>query len=191
MANPYFEKIFSVPIHSCIVDNLDKVTQEIDQSIDSMKFSMIENWGSTHYLSDVSFEEDAIKKYNLNNLWNEINLNLHTYCNEINFTPTDYYIKSWFSLFKKNNYAHVHDHSGSDISGVFYYKTNGNDGDLVFYNNNPWFKMSRCYVNYDQSWTHKPVVGKLLLFPSWLQHGVKTNETDDTRISFSFNINFT
>ena len=60
MANPYFEKIFSVPIHSCIVGNLDKVTQEIDQSIDSIKFSMIENWGSTHYLSDVNFEEDAI-----------------------------------------------------------------------------------------------------------------------------------
>ena len=191
MSNELIEKIFSVPIYTCVIDNLDEVTQEIDGCIDKMKFSMREEWGSTHFLSDINFDEDVIKKYHLNKLWSEIDKNLHTYCNHLNFTMTDYYMKSWFSLFKKNNYAHVHDHSGSDISGVFYYKTNGDDGNIVFYNNNPWFKMSRVLVTYDPSWVHKPLVGKLILFPSWLQHGVTTNETDNTRISFSFNINFT
>jgi ectoine hydroxylase-related dioxygenase (phytanoyl-CoA dioxygenase family) len=31
-------------------------------------------------------------------------------------------------------------------------------------------------------------VGKLLLFPGWLQHSVKKNKTDDLRISISFNL---
>ena len=36
----------------------------------------------------------------------------------------------------------------------------------------------------------KPKVGKLLLFPSWLEHGVHINHTDHERMSVSFNINF-
>ncbi len=185
------EKIFHVPIYSCIIENLDEVTNELDECIKKIEFKGVNDWGRTHLLSNINFDEDIIRKYQLNKLWSEIDKNLHTYCDDINFTMTDYYMKSWFSLFEKNNYAHVHNHSGSDISGVFYHKTNGNDGNIVFHNFNPYFNMSRCYSNYFQSWEHKPVVGKLLFFPSWLHHGVTTNETDDTRISFSFNINFT
>ena len=191
MSTYNIEKIFDIPIYSCQINNLENVTHELNSCIDNIEFNMKEEWGQTHFLSDVNFQEDSIQKYKLSNLWNEINISLHLYCNEINFKITDYHMKSWFSLFKKNNYAHMHDHSGSDISGVYYHKTNGNDGDLVFVNTNPYTKMSRCFNNYSPSWTHKPSVGKLILFPSWLQHGVKTNETDYTRVSFSFNINFT
>ena len=189
MIDPNIEKIFDIPIYYATINNID-VINEIESNIDQIKFSMIESWGQTHYLSDTTFETDTLRKYNLNNFLDEINENLKIYCENINFKMSDYYIKSWFSLFKKNNYAHVHDHTGSDISGVFYYKTNGDDGDLVFHNINPYIKMSRCYINYNNSWVHKPSVGKIILFPSWLPHGVTTNKTDDTRISFSFNINF-
>ena len=39
-------------------------------------------------------------------------------------------------------------------------------------------------------WEHKPEVGKILLFPGWLKHGINTNNTDNIRISLSFNICF-
>ncbi len=32
-----------------------------------------------------------------------------------------------------------------------------------------------------------PEAGKLLMFPSWLEHGVPQNTTDEERISMSFN----
>ncbi len=65
MSNELIEKIFSVPIYTCVIDNLDEVTQEIDGCIDKMKFSMREEWGSTHFLSDINFDEDVIRKYRI------------------------------------------------------------------------------------------------------------------------------
>ena len=41
-----------------------------------------------------------------------------------------------------------------------------------------------------QFWNDEKVIpekGKLVLFPSWIYHGVRPNDTDDTRISLSFN----
>ena len=35
-----------------------------------------------------------------------------------------------------------------------------------------------------------PTEGELILFPGWLDHGVQTNDTDDERVSVSFNIRF-
>ena len=34
------------------------------------------------------------------------------------------------------------------------------------------------------------MVGKLLMFPSYLKHGILRNQTTDTRISISFNVFF-
>ncbi len=33
-------------------------------------------------------------------------------------------------------------------------------------------------------------VGKMVLFPAYLDHGVTTNETKEDRVSLAFNINF-
>ena len=37
---------------------------------------------------------------------------------------------------------------------------------------------------------YTPKEGKILLFPGWLEHGVKTNLTDNVRMSLSFNVYF-
>ena len=77
------------------------------------------------------------------------------------------------------------------ISGVYYYKTNGDDGDIFFECPVPTIGSSFCYFNnYCNRWIHKPEEGKILLFPSWLKHGISKNETDETRISISFNLYF-
>ena len=72
----------------------------------------------------------------------------------------------------------------------WYYKTNKEDGYLYFQTPNPYLEGSLCYTNQGHRWKHSPQEGKLLLFPGWLKHGVTTNETEDTRISISFNIIF-
>jgi uncharacterized protein (TIGR02466 family) len=35
-----------------------------------------------------------------------------------------------------------------------------------------------------------PEIGTMIMFPSWLEHGVKQNMSDAERISFAFNMEF-
>jgi len=119
-----------------------------------------------------------------------IDHHLRVYCSELNFPIRDYELNTWFSLFKKGNYAHIHNHGLADISGVYYYKTNGKDGKIFFESPNPHFDTSRCYFWKGYRREYDPEEGHILLFPSWLRHGVETNQTDDVRISLSFNIKF-
>ena len=38
-------------------------------------------------------------------------------------------------------------------------------------------------------WWYTPQDNVLILFPSWLKHQVETNQSEEDRISISFNIN--
>ena len=61
------------------------------------------------------------------------------------------------------------------------------DGDIFFEPPFPQMKQSKVFYQHSASWDHIPDPGKLILFPGWLPHGVKTNTTDTDRISLSFN----
>jgi uncharacterized protein (TIGR02466 family) len=184
------EPTFSTLIYASFVDNFNAIKDELDGIIDTINFSYRGQWGRTHLLSNVDFEGCLIEQKKLIFLSNEIDKHLRNYCNELHFDYKDYKMISWASKFNPGDYAHIHEHGDADLSGVFYYKTNQNDGDLVFTSPNPFLKTSKVFSNIDLSWIHKPVEGKILLFPGWLPHGVKTNETEQTRISISFNIYF-
>ncbi|WP_407681162.1 MULTISPECIES: putative 2OG-Fe(II) oxygenase [Pseudanabaena] len=49
---------------------------------------------------------------------------------------------------------------------------------------------SRFYV-YLCLATYKLRIGSMLLFPSWLGHGVETNMSEESRITIAFNIGMT
>ena len=80
------------------------------------------------------------------------------------------------------NYPHIH---SGDLSGVFYLKVPDNSGNIVFIN--PAQRSERQTIRVSNREIHvKPLV--CLLFPSWLEHYVKPNESEENRISISFNI---
>ena len=93
-------------------------------------------------------------------------------------------------MFKKGNYAHIHKHGFSDISGVYYYRTNGSDGDIFFETPVTETGCSKFWSNHSLTFNIAPEKGLIILFPGWLSHGVRTNTTDNQRISLSFNINY-
>ena len=93
-------------------------------------------------------------------------------------------------MFQKGNYAHIHKHGFSDISGVYYYRTNGSDGDIFFETPVTETGCSKFWMNHSLTFSIPPEKGLILLFPGWLSHGVRTNTTDNQRISLSFNINY-
>ena len=93
----------------------------------------------------------------------------------------------------KDEKHHRHHHPNSVVSGVFYFNCIENDS-IVFYNNLSRFstfeiEVSEYTLLNSHSYTYPVYSGKLLLFPSQLEHEVLKNNnlTPKTRISLSFN----
>ena len=87
-----------------------------------------------------------------------------------------------------------HIHPNSLFSGVYFIKTPPNSGNLMLYDPRPGIQMSMPSRKKEQLkselWRevhYEPVAGRCIMFPSWLWHEVKPNESNDIRISVSFN----
>tara|TARA_E500000331_G_C17055907_1_gene626063 strand:- start:175 stop:777 length:603 start_codon:yes stop_codon:yes gene_type:complete len=185
---------FSTPIYLSEIkgSTFDNVQEEISSCIDKLDFNMNDDWGKTHFMSDINFTEHMFGKHSLTHLMDAIDRHLKRYMKEIGYEPMQeyHYDSSWVALFEKGNYGHIHDHGAVDISGVYYHKTNGKDGNIFFESPNTNLASSLPFSHLSNSMTCEPKEGRILLFPGWLKHGIKMNETDDTRISLSFNIYF-
>jgi uncharacterized protein (TIGR02466 family) len=184
------EELFPTPIYASIISNVDEVQQEIDAVYDKVKFNEPpKHWGKTHKLS--STDTNVLDDLSLEKTKATIINAVSEYCNFLQHKVRNYRMESWFTSFSNGEYAQMHEHGFADISGVYYYKTNGEDGTLFFENPTGQSLSSLLYhKKYAVRWEHKPIVGKLLLFPAWLKHGVTTNITDSHRSSLSFNIFF-
>ena len=179
--------LFPTPIYKSIISNFSEVQSEIDNCISDINFEMVEGWGSTHYLSDPNFKSSFIHEKKLNNLEKAIDFSLNEYCG--NYGSYDI-IKSWATLFKRGNYAHIHAHGEADLAGVYYYKTGTLEGDPSFFFCTPVVGSEASIFWGEQRLSMRPEEGTMLIFPGWLRHGVTTNDTDNDRVSISFNIVF-
>ena len=103
----------------------------------------------------------------------------------------------WFNINKKGSYNTKNVHANSDFSGVFWLKAPMNSGDIVF--DSPHnFSSFMERISYTEKFKNdtgctdryffNPIEGKMLIFPSSLEHEVQPNESDEDRISVSFNI---
>ena len=188
------ERLYPTPVYYNIIKNSQVINYHIDKVIDKVDFQMNDNWGMTHYLSTDFMKgrrSNIIKDLGLHKIKKEIHNHLREYCNELEFEMREYEVESWFSKFEKGNYAHIHNHGEGDISGVYYYTTNGDDGDLFLESPNPHLGLFKCYSDkWSERRVFKPMEGKIVMFPGWVKHGVTTNMTNNTRISLAFNIFF-
>ena len=172
-------------------DELRNVQSEIDNMIDVLSFDKaLSTWGKT--VQTTSITEDIISKHSLSYFEKSIMKNVHNYCDKIFFKQSRKvsFRTSWLTKNSKYGYTHMHNHTSTDITGCYYYKTTGKDGNLYFYNPNLAATSSYLMGGLPSYIDIEPVVGRLLLFPGYLLHAVKTNETDDERISFAFSITF-
>lgn len=100
----------------------------------------------------------------------------------------------WANANGEHAYNNVHNHPNSLLSGVYYVQAEANSGDLLIFDprRQAWV-MQPEFVERNQlnSSVHTipPEVGRLIIFPSWLDHGVHPNLSGTDRISMSFNIN--
>lgn len=101
----------------------------------------------------------------------------------------------WANVNPKYASNKIHDHANCLFSGVYYLKTPPNCGNLMFYDPRPARTFYKPLVSNFTAYTadavaHTAEAGLLLIFPSWLSHGVEPNLSDDDRISISFNYVF-
>lgn len=86
----------------------------------------------------------------------------------------------------------THCHPNSFLSGVYYVSTFEESGDIFFQDPRHVACMFPCPVTEFTPWTlrrvsYRPRSGGMLIFPSWLYHGVEPNLSDTPRISMGFN----
>lgn len=101
--------------------------------------------------------------------------------------------ESWLNLFNKGNYEILHNHYSSFLSGVYYVNSNEKCSNFYFEDHIETRKMwSDCYqhcrTDNVQATVYQPIEGRMILFPSWLIHGVQPNEVEIERISLAFNL---
>ena len=88
---------------------------------------------------------------------------------------------------------HRHQHSNCTISGAYYVRAPKNSGDIIFYDPRPapvytYPKAVNPNLLNAQVNGISPKEGALVLFPSYLDHSVNENLSNEERIVISFNI---
>ena len=101
---------------------------------------------------------------------------------------------SWVNIITKGQFQHSHVHPNSQISGVYYHKCEGDEGQLVLHNPVREIRMGNFPENLYTCGGEYPVPlepNMICLFPSWLEHKTMSNLTDNERITIAFNASIT
>ena len=195
--------LFATPLMVVQLDlDLEKLTEFAFQMRNKDKkgvdASNIWGWQSVNITNNKHEEFVRLKKV--------INLYLQIYHSEVfkGMVFTENIIQGvdnmWININEKSHYNEWHIHPGAVLSGAFYIKYDGSieNGDIMF--NHPVNRFKDILLSH---WPEKlvgsgneitsdvmrvlPEPNMLLIFPAWLEHRVGINETNNSRISLSFN----
>jgi uncharacterized protein (TIGR02466 family) len=185
--------IFPTPFYIALIegDELRSMQAELVPFCESLEFTYKEKWGKTHLLDNTTFTNYFLDNPNLRRS-KEILLN-HIY-NYIRYyfpggvgKPFNI-VSSWIAKYQTGDYSRIHNHGRCDISGAYYIKAE--DDHPSFFAESPTDNQyaSALHSNLPSTIQIKNKTGQLLLFPSYLRHGVLTNESPDPRLCLSFNV---
>ena len=194
MDNPHL--FFSTPVWVNKIDNYKQTNEEMFDYIKKLQLedekgivkSNIKGWHS----KDFDMNNDKPK-----NFIKLISTQIQKVFNDMDWDIQKQKIKipSMWAIVNKGGAANArHHHGNSDISAAYYVRAPINSGDIVFYDPRPAPVFSHPKANNPNSLNAmvnsiNPVEGLLVLFPSYLDHSVNANMSDEERIVISFNIN--
>ena len=100
----------------------------------------------------------------------------------------------WANINPKEGMNQPHIHPNSLFSGVYYVKSNPQAGRLKIYDPRPGSQIVMPVRKEGQPPKHlwrdanlDPIPGRIIMFPAWLWHAVEPNQSNELRISISFN----
>ena len=184
--------LFPVPIHQFDVNGFSEIQDElidyaykIKKEDKGVEISNYGGWQSSGF--EVVNEDDLLHSFLINCL--------------AEFPPlkksVDMFVHGWININQPGDYNIKHSHPSNDLAGVIWIKTCKNCGDIQF--DSPVdFQTHQEVESYTEEFKNKnkyfhcycfpAIEGRMLIFPSHLQHHVKENKSDKDRISVSFNI---
>ena len=123
------------------------------------------------------------------------NLILHVIEKELNFKAKKFEVdRMWCNVNTRDDFNMIHSHGQFQFSGAYYVRAPKDSGQIVFRDPRP-AAITNEYVtsqfNGGEVYRIEPEEGKLLIFPSYLDHMVMPSKSDDDRVSISWNIKVT
>ena len=189
---------FSTPVWATKIDNYKETNEEIYNYIKKMQTedqsgivkSNVKGWHSKNF---------NLKDVEVINFINLISPNINQVLLDMNWDTNKQTgkISGMWSIINTGGASNArHHHGNSDISAAYYVRAPENCGEIVFYDPRPAPVYSHPIANkpnYLNAMVNSinPTEGSLVLFPSYLDHSVNANQSDDERIVISFNINLT
>tara|TARA_Y100001970_G_scaffold166351_1_gene203438 strand:- start:2642 stop:3241 length:600 start_codon:yes stop_codon:yes gene_type:complete len=186
---------FSTPVWIEEITNYEKINDQLEAFINAEK---LKNPGGTKK-SNVNgwhSEEFDLKSDSLKEFINSISATIGKAVNDMGWDLDTQIVKitsMWAIVNNKNAFNEKHHHGNSALSAAYYLKADENAGEIVFFDprqanvfHHPNAKTPN-EIN-AQVKSIKPKTGRLVLFPSYLEHKVNPNLSDKERIVISFNI---
>ena len=185
--------IFPVPIHQFDVNGFGEIQNELIDYVYKMRekdpightISNRRGWQSSCF--SIENEDDVLQSFLTKCL--------------AEFPPikksVKLFVSAWVNINPPDAFNIEHNHPTSDLSGVLWIKSQKDCGNIVFDSPRSFatHREIECYNedfkennNYFHSFHFNPTAGRILVFPSHLDHHVDFNESQEDRISVSFNI---
>ncbi len=174
------QKLFSTSLWKTKLDlDLDPIRKEVEKHSSTYQ---------SHYVSNMGGYQSGAFDYEP--LTSAIKNNVPKSDEEMG----ELYIYSWFNINGPRCYNTMHSHNTGVVflSGVYYVTVPKDDcGSILFHDprgNAIGAAPDSKYFEYVTDVMIKPEENMLYYFPSWLEHEVTCNLTDEIRISISFNL---
>ena len=189
--------LFPVPIFTFEYDDAINLRDKVTPIFRDIEFQDKDPFdycstGYTSYPNNMNVL-DLPQCYNLKNFIGLSTIQAHDH---LGFTENIYIAHSWFSVNRKHSYHSKHNHLPWVWSGVYYVQCNPHeDAEIMFYNKNlesnwPYTKVTSKGERdtlVSQAWNFKGKTGLLYVFPSYIEHEVLEQKSDNERITISFN----
>jgi len=188
------KSLFNVPIFHGKLDNWKKynrawlpVLKEVRKETEDMSDLP---WNCNVW-STYSYDDKLFKRPEFREISKVIAQYARTYLDSRHWKNERQIVMSelWANWQGKYQYQEYHDHRERIISGIYYVDVpEGCPGIMM---------KTPLKANFDDLYFDEPAMqevnhldvttGDILIFPSWLDHGVKANMTDNPRINIAFN----
>ena len=185
--------LFPSVIHQFDVNGFGEIEDELIDFVYNMRekdpvghtISNRRGWQSSCF--SIDNEDDVLKKFLTNCL--------------AEFPPIKksvrLFVSAWVNINPPEAFNMKHNHPTSDLSGVLWIKSQKDCGNIIFDSPRSFatHQEIECYNedfkennNYFHSFSFNPVAGRIMVFPSHLEHHVDFNNSQEDRISVSFNM---
>ena len=185
------------PFHKEIEDDLTqqclKIKKTYKKDSDQFQKEEFNNLSSSQLLNWYQFQKHKIsymllKDQKFSRLHDWIDSQINIYTKQLKFTVSELKCnEGWFNVYEKHEFTDYHNHAPNAVSCVYFLNcTNPQSGAKLLVKNNhedltAYTDLVPSYICYD------PNPGKLVVFSSYLDHGVQQHNTNDLRITLSYN----